>query len=188
MPDMQAETLDLVGALMVEDARISSPAKVHRFGVLTLVRDPRHRVLMVKAATEDTWRLPGFNGGVQEGESVSDAAERVLLEATGLERTITHVLAVDQVDSVPRLVPQDRFNWVCDGGVVTVDEARNTCLPETAVPALEGLTWIELEELPHYTEPPHVKCIIEALSSLSYGMGLPLLEFGERAEARKAAA
>ncbi|MEU9707967.1 NUDIX hydrolase [Streptomyces sp. NPDC047967] len=180
---------DLVGGLLTTEREASTPLVSHpRFGAQVVVRDPTNRILMVKPVAQDTWLLPGSLGGVRDGESVSDAAERALLGDTGLARTITRLLAVDQVPCVPRIAPLDRFNWVCDGGTVTIDEARNACLPETAAPELEGLSWIELGELPNYTSAPHHKAITEAVTSLDFGMDLPLLEFGERVETRKRAA
>ncbi|WP_161213702.1 MULTISPECIES: NUDIX domain-containing protein [unclassified Streptomyces] len=189
---------DLVGALLTAEEEevtgmanrdaVRQPSPTHRVGALTLVRDPRNRVLMVKPVSQNIWLLPGSLGGVREGENISDAAERELLGDSGLSRTITHLLAVDQVPCVPRSTPTDRFNWVCDGGTVTTEEARNACLPESAASELEGLSWIEVDELRNYTSAPQLKCVTEAVTSLHFGLGLPLLEFGERVETRKAVA
>ncbi|MFI1528622.1 NUDIX domain-containing protein [Streptomyces griseus] len=188
MTSPETTETDLVGALLTaERAAPTAPLLGHSFGAQVLVRDPRNRILMVKPVTQDIWLLPGSLGGIRDGESVSDAAERELLKDTGVVRTVTHVLSVDQVPSVPR-APLDRFIWVCDGGVVTVDEAHEARLPESAKPVLEGLSWIELGELRNYTSAPQLKCINEAMVSVDFGLGVPLLEFGERVETWKPAA
>jgi 8-oxo-dGTP diphosphatase len=59
-------------------------------GVVAL--DARGRVLLVRRADDDSWGLPG--GGVEWGESWSDAARRECLEETGWQVHITGLFGV----------------------------------------------------------------------------------------------
>ena len=57
-----------------------------------VLRDREGRVLLIKRADEGSWCLPG--GGVEPGESWSDAALRECLEETGWSARINGVLGL----------------------------------------------------------------------------------------------
>jgi ADP-ribose pyrophosphatase YjhB (NUDIX family) len=60
--------------------------------VTAVVRDEAGRVLLVHKTDNDLWALPG--GGVDPGESVSDAVVREVAEETGIDVTVGRLVGV----------------------------------------------------------------------------------------------
>ena len=57
-----------------------------------ILRNDNGRVLLMRRANEDTWRIPG--GGLEPGESWTDAALRECREETGWEARIDELLGI----------------------------------------------------------------------------------------------
>ena len=63
------------------------PTPKHIVAVAGLVSDPRGRVLMIRSPRRD-WEFPG--GQVEEGESLTDALRREVLEETGITVSVVY--------------------------------------------------------------------------------------------------
>ncbi|MFF4345649.1 NUDIX domain-containing protein [Kitasatospora sp. NPDC001540] len=137
--------------------------------------DPRNgSVLMIEADHKARPILPG--GAANPGEPIGAAVSRELLEATGLRRTITWGLAVDQADADPGL-PED-ITIVCEGGTLSEAEAEAMSIPITAAEEIKGLVWIRPSQLDEALEPHQAARIRSALAARDSGHGLPLLQAG----------
>ncbi len=75
----------------------------HLIAAAILLRDDAGRVLMVGTAYHDTLVLPG--GLVEPGESPAAAAEREVMEETGLIVAATRLLVVQHIGARPGLDP-----------------------------------------------------------------------------------
>jgi ADP-ribose pyrophosphatase YjhB (NUDIX family) len=69
-------------AKLIYGDRIAKQAKVRLNCSATIFDDSRQKILLTKRTDNGQWCLPG--GGVDAGESVSEACEREVLEETGL--------------------------------------------------------------------------------------------------------
>ena len=67
------------------------PTPKHIVAVAGLVSDPRGRVLMIRSPRRD-WEFPG--GQVEEGESLTDALRREVLEETGITVSVGALVGV----------------------------------------------------------------------------------------------
>ncbi|MGW2548183.1 NUDIX domain-containing protein [Kitasatospora sp. NPDC001574] len=155
------------------ESRNESP---RRLGALVLVRAPKS-VLLVKTTYRPDWILPG--GGANPGEPVAAAAARELAEETGLRVRITHALAIDQMPANGVSGACEGLNIVCDGGMLSAEEAAVLSLPARAAEEIEALAWVEPDDLHRYVEPFMEGRIRSALASVMVGVCLPLLYNGE---------
>ena len=109
--------------------------------VLFTVNENRLKVMLVKRAEEpfrDDWSLPG--GFIKKGESLDDAAQRVLIEKTGVNDVYIEQL---YTFGEPKRDPRSR--------VVTV--AYIALIPWQSLPQPESdkvtdLTWLPVDHLP----------------------------------------
>jgi len=75
--------------------------------------DEAGRVLLVKPTYKPGWEIPG--GGLEPGESPSDAAAREVREELGIVATVGRLLVVDWA---PNPADGDKLLFVFDGGVL----------------------------------------------------------------------
>ena len=61
-------------------------------GVNVAILDENHRLLLTRREDFDVWCLPG--GGVEPGETLTQAARREAEEETGLQVRLTHLVGV----------------------------------------------------------------------------------------------
>lgn len=158
------------------DVDLKSPPR-RRIGAVVLVRDPQNRVLLVLPTYQDHHQLPG--GGAHGGEHIAVAASRELKEETGLDRTLTHFVALDQVPPDKESEMAEGINIVFDGGTLTADEAASVAVPDEARDELKSCAWVRPSELDDYCEPYQVRRIREALTAVANDKALPLLVMGE---------
>ncbi|MBD0739810.1 NUDIX domain-containing protein [Streptomyces sp. CBMA29] len=151
-----------------------------RHGCVVLITDDDHRILLVKPTykhqdEERGWQLPG--GHAHANEPIAEAGERELLEETGLSRTLTHVLLVDQVPANPETGSAEGVNFVLEGGYLTSDEANRVTLPPSAAHELSALKWVDLGELDAHTFPYQARRIRAAAAHRAF-LSMPLYESG----------
>ncbi|MFB7905248.1 NUDIX domain-containing protein [Kitasatospora sp. NPDC056076] len=127
--------------------RIESRPLGRRVEVSVLVRDPRGRVLLVQPAYRDDMLLPG--GGVHPGESIADAAARVLVDSLQIHRPITAVRAIDCAGHNFDTGAVEVVTVVVDGGVMTTAEARALSLP-VDTERLTAVDWAPVDQLHAY--------------------------------------
>jgi ADP-ribose pyrophosphatase YjhB (NUDIX family) len=72
--------------------RIAKQAKVRLGCSATIFDDSRQKILLTRRTDNGLWCLPG--GGVDAGESVSEACEREVLEETGLIVKVKKLIGV----------------------------------------------------------------------------------------------
>jgi phosphoheptose isomerase len=94
-----------------------------RVNAAVIVRDREGRILLERRADCGLWGVPG--GRIEPGESVAAAARREILEETGLEIRVTHLVGVysgpeDRIISFPDNVIQ-AIDVVVEGEVVSGD-------------------------------------------------------------------
>ncbi|WP_225840471.1 NUDIX hydrolase [Streptomyces sp. NK08204] len=94
-----------------------------------VLRDGDGRFLIVKPGYKDGWNLPG--GGVDEGETPSQAARRELQEELGVEQEIGRLLISAFVQSTGRA----HIYWVFDGGVLSEEQQAGIRLQESELTA-----------------------------------------------------
>ncbi|MFC8718565.1 NUDIX domain-containing protein [Kitasatospora sp. NPDC057198] len=137
--------------------------------------DPRNgSVLTVETDHAARPALPG--GAAYPGEPIGVAAARGLLEGTGLRRTITWALLVDQVPGDARGL--EAVDVVCEGGSLTEAEAQAMSIPVDALEEIRGLVWIRPNQLVHTLEPHQAGRVRSALAARESGQGIPLLNAG----------
>lgn len=101
----------------------------HIVAVAGLVTDERGRVLMIRSPRRD-WEFPG--GQVEEGESLTDALRREVLEETGV--TVSPVALVGVYSNVKSHIVM--FDFRCD--LIGGELATSAESPEVA--------WVERDE------------------------------------------
>ncbi len=79
-------------AKLIYGDRIAKQAKVRLGCSATIFDDSRQKILLTKRTDNGLWCLPG--GGVDAGESVSEACEREVLEETGLIVKVKRLIGV----------------------------------------------------------------------------------------------
>lgn len=63
-----------------------------KVAVSALVRDNRGRILMIRRTDNNKYSIPG--GGLEAGETISQAVRREVLEETGIEVKVTDMIGV----------------------------------------------------------------------------------------------
>lgn len=114
-----------------------------RIGVFGIITDEEDRVLLCLRRDFDLWNLPG--GGVEAGESPSDALVREIEEETGLNAAAVHLSGVYSKPESNEIV----FSFFCrvtGGAVRLTDEA-------------ERIEYFSLERIPKNTVPKQVERI-----------------------------
>ncbi|MDT0266738.1 NUDIX hydrolase [Streptomyces sp. DSM 44915] len=149
-----------------------------RSGNLVLVQDARGDVLLVRPTyRRGRWQLPG--GGADADEPPHEAAQRELLEETGLTVPVTGVVALDYVPA--RDGQAEGYNTVFTiGRRLTASEAAAVAIPEAARAELDALRFVRPERLDDYGTPQQVRRIRSSLSAVEEGRVLPILVLGAR--------
>lgn len=142
-----------------------------RIGAVVLIFDPEGRVLLVKPSYKEGYILPG--GGVLKDEFAGDAAVRHVRIETGLNVTVSHVVAVDQVPFNPANEHQEGFNYVYDGGSVTAEEAEAVTKHDGSRGGIQASVWALPQELGDYCKPEQASRIRHGLTAMDNGYRLP---------------
>lgn len=106
-------------------------------------------------------------------ETAVEAARRQLREETGLARSISRLLAVDQSEVGGPLT------LVFDGGMLMRDEADSVALPSEGMDELVAVGWIPATRMHQYVADGHTDRVAEALLALRAGNRLPMLLGGK---------
>ncbi len=147
-----------------------------RIGAVALIRNIAGDVLMVKPVYKAGWILPG--GAAHQDESVADAVAREVLEELGLTLAFTHFLALDRTAVIAEENPVEGFNVVCDGGVLSDEDAAAVVVAPEALHEVERVKWVPVEELDDHALEYQSRRIRQALGAVNAGLRLPLLEVG----------
>ncbi|MGW0866998.1 NUDIX domain-containing protein [Streptomyces sp. NPDC002611] len=126
-----------------------------------VVRDAEDRILIVKPGYKDGWNLPG--GGVDEGETPSQAAGRELREEVGLDQAIGRLLVSAYIQSKAGA----HIYWVFDGGVISEEQKSGIRLQESE---LVDYLFSAPDEIGPEKIPPAVRAVWDqALQALRDG-------------------
>ncbi|AUG78112.1 hypothetical protein CFP65_3312 [Kitasatospora sp. MMS16-BH015] len=126
---------------------------------------------------ENRWQLPG--GGARRNESAATAAERELQEETGLVRRLTHLLlSPDWIEENEETQAPEGYNFVFDGGELTVAEAEAVAVPEAARRELIEFAWVRIPNLSRYCKPYQERRIRLALTHRRAGLRMPFTAHG----------
>ncbi|MFI8263708.1 NUDIX domain-containing protein [Streptomyces sp. NPDC085665] len=158
------------------DIDVTAPP-ARRIGAVVLITHG-DTVGLVKPTYKDGWQLPG--GGAHQNETPGAAGHRELLEEIGLDRELTHFLALDWIEPNKETGAAEGYNIVLDGGNLTASEASGVTIPEAARAELEAFEWVPVAHLDKYAKPYQADRIREALDARASGLRMPLLVHGRR--------
>ena len=133
----------------------------HLAAAALLITDHGGRVLMVATDYRDTLVLPG--GIIEPDESPAAAAEREVLEETGLYRRAGRLLVVQHIPPRPRLESVLQFVFDADpvdGGAGLVAQFGE----------VRELLWLDAEEAARRSNPPGAMRLRAALTARREGV------------------
>src|SRR5262245_36376580 len=132
---------------------------VIRPGVSAVILTPEG-VLLQRRSDNGLWGLPG--GGVEPGESVTQAIVREVREETGLEVAPTRLVGVYSAPELGQIVTYP------DGNTIHYVSASFECtvVGGALAPGVESLevAWFEPDALPETLMPMHRVRILDALA------------------------
>jgi len=133
----------------------------HLAAAALLITDQGGRVLMVATDYRDTLVLPG--GIIEPDEPPAAAAEREVLEETGLYRPAGRLLVVQHIPPRPRL--ESVLQFVFDTEEV---EAGAALVPQPG--EVRELIWLDPEEAAQRSNPPGAVRLRAALAARRNGI------------------
>jgi 8-oxo-dGTP pyrophosphatase MutT (NUDIX family) len=146
----------------------------HRTAVRIILVDPAEKVLLIGSRNSDdgrvVWIMPG--GGIEEGESVHEAAARELFEETGIQ------VAPSAIEG-PVWTRSHRFSWQArlfdyrEWFVVARLERPHVVTPFAANPAeaanVVGIEWVDLPALRRWPDLVAPRRLAELLPPIFAG-------------------
>ncbi|RAJ47163.1 NUDIX domain-containing protein [Kitasatospora sp. SolWspMP-SS2h] len=139
--------------------------------------DRRHGSVMLVVPSHAMRPILPPGGAVREGERIGDAAARELLEETGLRRTITQGLAVDQSLASEPAGPPEGITFVCDGSTISTADAMAMAIPVRS--EITAFAWVHPDRLYKELSAYQARRIEVALTAREQGSGYLLLAEGE---------
>jgi len=133
----------------------------HLAAAALLITDHGGRVLMVATDYRDTLVLPG--GIIEPDESPAAAAEREVLEETGLYRRAGRLLVVQHIPPRPRL--ESVLQFVFDAEPV---DGAAELVPQPG--EVQELIWLDPEEAAQRSNPPGAVRLRAALAARRDGI------------------